>query len=214
MKTVLVVLGALTVTTAIYVLMDRMISRDRTRLLNVYDAQPIEFARTPLEEQTRKKDRRKKPPPKPKEIKRVRSEVDASLNRMASLPQDFAAYNVTSLLGEGAGVALGQNLLEGSGESMAMVMASDLTPLTMLPPQYPPSALMRGTEGWVQVSFLVTEEGFVEDPVVLDARPKSTFDDAAMAAALRWRFRPVVQGGQAVAVRAYMQIDFTLPDSR
>jgi len=133
---------------------------------------------------------------------------------MASLPQDFAAYNVTSLLGEGAGVALGQNLLEGSGESMAMVMASDLTPLTMLPPQYPPSALMRGTEGWVQVSFLVTEEGFVEDPVVIDAKPKSTFDDAAMAAALRWRFRPVVQGGQAVAVRAYMQIDFTLPDSR
>jgi protein TonB len=213
-KTALVLLGALTVTAAIYVLMDRMISRDRTRLLNTYDAQPIEFARTPLEEQTRTKDRRKKPPPKPKEIKRVRSEVDASLNRMASLPQDFTAYNVTSLLGEGAGVALGQNLLEGSGESMAMVMASDLTPLTMLPPQYPPSALMRGTEGWVQVSFLVTEEGFVEDPVVIDAKPRSTFDDAAMAAALRWRFRPVVQGGQPVAVRAYMQIDFTLPDSR
>lgn len=214
MKLLLAVAGALLITSAIYALMDHMISRDRTRLVNVYDAQPIEFTRTALEEQTRTKDRRKKPPPKPKEIKRVRSEVDASVNRMANLPQDFAAYNVSSLLGEGSGVALGQNLLEGSAEAMAMVMASDLTPLTMLPPQYPPAALMRGTEGWVKVSFLVTEEGLVRDPVVIDAKPRSTFDDAATAAALRWRFKPVVQGGHPVAVRAFMQIDFILPESR
>ena len=214
MKLLLVFAGALVITSAIYALMDNMISRDRTRLVNVYDAQPIEFTRTALEEQTRTKDRRKKPPPKPKEIKRVRSEVDASVNRMANLPQDFAAYNVSSLLGEGSGVALGQNLLEGSAEAMAMVMASDLTPLTMLPPQYPPAALMRGTEGWVKVSFLVTEEGLVRDPVVIDAKPRSTFDDAATAAALRWRFKPVVQGGHPVAVRAFMQIDFILPESR
>jgi len=212
MKPVLALLGALLITSSIYLLMDRMISRDRTRLASGYEVQPIEFVRTELEEQTRKKDRRRKPPPKPKEIKRVRSDVDASMNRTASLPQDFAAYNVTSLLGEGAGVAMGHSLLEGSGESMAMVMASDLTPVTMLPPQYPPAALSRGIEGWVQVSFLVTEEGFVSEPVVLDAKPQRTFDDAATRAALRWRFRPVIRAGEAVAVRAYMQIDFTLPD--
>lgn len=214
MKTVLALIGAALITAAIYLLMDRMISRDRTRLASAYAVQPIEFVRTELEEQTRKKDRRRKPPPKPKEIKRVRSEVDASLHRTNALPQDIAAYNVTSLLGEGAGVAMGQSLLAGSGESMAMVMASDLTPVTMLPPQYPPAALSRALEGWVELSFLVTEEGFVRDPVVIDAKPRGTFDDAAMSAALRWRFRPVIKAGVPVAVRAYMQIDFTLPDSR
>ncbi len=205
--------GAAVITLAMFVLMDTMVARDRTRLLNVIDAEPIEFVRTDLEEQTQKKDRRKKPPPKPKEIKRVRSEVDASVNRAASLPQDFTAYNVSSLLGEGSGLALGQSLLEGSGAAMAMVMASDLTPLTMLPPQYPPSALMRGTEGWVQISFQVSEEGFVEDPQVIDAKPRGVFDEAAKTAALRWRFRPVLDAGVPVAVRAYMTIDFNLPES-
>jgi protein TonB len=207
-----VIAGALLITSAIYALMDNMISRDNTRLVNAYDAQPIEFSRSALEEQTRTKDRRKKPPPKPKEIKRVRSEVEASLNRMANLPQDFAAYNVSSLLGEGSGVALGQNLLEGSAEGMAMVMASDLTPLTMLPPQYPPAALMRGTEGWVKVAFLVTEEGLVSEASVIEAKPRGIFEDAATAAALRWRFQPVVQGGLPVSVRALIQIDFVLPE--
>lgn len=212
MRSVAVVAGALLITWAIYTLMENMISRDRSRLVNAYDAQPIEFSRTALEEQTRTKDRRKKPPPKPKEIRRIRSEVDASLNRMANLPQDFAAYNVSSLLGEGAGVALGQNLLDGSAEGMAMVMASDLTPLTMLPPQYPPAALMRGTEGWVKVAFLVTEEGLVSEASVIEAKPGGIFEDAATAAALRWRFQPVVQAGLPVSVRALIQIDFVLPE--
>ena len=70
---------------------------------------------------------------------------------------------------------------------MAMVMASDLTPLTMLPPQYPPAALMRGTEGWVKVAFLVTEEGLVSEATAIDAKPGGIFEDAATAAALRWR---------------------------
>lgn len=212
MRSVAVLAGALLITSAIYTLMDNMISRDRSRLVNAYDAAPIEFSRTALEEQTRTKDRRKKPPPKPREIKRVRSEVEASINRLANLPQDFAAYNVSSLLGEGSGVALGQNLLDGSAQGMAMVMASDLTPLTMLPPQYPPAALMRGTEGWVKVAFLVTEEGLVSEASVIEAKPRGIFEDAATAAALRWRFQPVVQGGLPVSVRALIQIDFVLPE--
>jgi len=211
-RVIAAVAGALVVTAAIFGLMDRMISQDRTRLVNTLDAQPIEFVRTEVDEQTKTKDRRRKPPPKPQEMKRVRSEVEASVTRTDALPQDFAAYNVSSLLGEGSGVGLGQSLLAGSGESMAMVMASDLTPLAMLPPQYPPAALMRGTEGWVRVLFLVTEEGLVEDPVVIEAEPKNVFNNAATAAVSRWRFRPVIRDGEPVAVRAQVKVDFDLPD--
>jgi len=205
-------IGAFFITASLYVLMDRMISQDRIRLVNVYNAQPIEFVRTPLDNETRSKDRRRKPPPKPKEIKKVRSNLETSVTRAASLPQEMMAYDVKSLLGEGGGVALGQTLMEGSAESMAMVMASDLTALSMLPPQYPPSALMRGKEGWVQLSFKVTEEGLVEEPTVVDAKPRGVFNNAARNAVLRWRFRPVRSDGQAIAVRAFVQIDFNLPD--
>lgn len=204
--------GAFVITLSLYVLMDRMISQDRIRLVNTYNAQPIEFVRTPLDNQTRSKDRRRKPPPKPKEIRKVRSDLETSVTRAASLPQEMMAYDVKSLLGKGGGVALGQTLMEGSAESMAMVMASDLTALSMLPPQYPPTALMRGLEGWVQLAFRVTEEGLVEEPTVMDAKPGGVFNNAARNAVLRWRFRPVISDGRAVAVRAFVQIDFNLPD--
>ncbi len=91
-------------------------------------------------------------------------------------------------------------------------MASDLTPLSMLPPQYPPSAMMRGVEGWVEMVFIVTEEGGVEDPTVVESRPGTTFDAAAKAAALRWRFRPVIRDGQPTKIRARIRIDFELPE--
>ena len=204
--------GAFVITLSLYVLMDRMISQDRIRLVNTYNAQPIEFVRTPLDNETRSKDRRRKPPPKPKEIRKVRSDLETSITRAASLPQEMMAYDVKSLLGEGGGVALGQTLMEGSAESMAMVMASDLTALSMLPPQYPQTALMRGLEGWVQLAFRVTEEGLVEEPTVVDANPSGVFNNAARNAVLRWRFRPVLNDGRAVAVRAFVQIDFDLPD--
>ena len=206
-----ITLGALFVTLSLYVIMDRMVGRDRTRLLNAIDAQPIEFVRTPLEDRSRTKDRRRKPPPKPKQIKPVRADLQTNLSRAASLPADTLAFNVKSLLGEGGGVALGQRLVEGNEESLELVMASDLTPLTMLPPQYPPTALMRGLEGWVDLVFLVTAEGTVEEPTVVAAKPTRTFDAAARAAALHWRFRPVVRDGQPVPVRARMRIDFELP---
>jgi len=206
------VAGAFGVTAAIFMLMDSMISRDRTRLVNTMEAQPIEFVRTELTEETHRKDRRRKPPPKPREIKRVRSEVDASVTRTDALPQEFAAYNVTSVLGEGSGVGLGESVLAGTGAGRGMVMASDLTPLALLPPQYPPAALVRGTEGWVRVLFLVTEDGLVEDPVVIESEPKRIFDDAATAAVSRWRFRPVLKNGEPVAVRAQVKVDFDLPD--
>jgi protein TonB len=95
---------------------------------------------------------------------------------------------------------------------MEMVMASDLTAVSMLPPQYPPSAQMRAIEGWVEMIFYVTEDGTVRDPLVIDSKPGSVFNAAAEAAALRWRFRPVVRNGQPVTVRARIHIDFDLPE--
>jgi len=55
-----------------------------------------------------------------------------------------------------------------------------------------------GVEGWVQVQFTITATGTVKDPVVVDAMPKSIFDDAALKAIARWRYNPKVENGTAV----------------
>lgn len=209
-RPVLLVVGAVGINLALYLLMENMISRDRTRVLDLFDAQTIEFVRSPVQDETRTKDRRRKPPPKPREIKNPRADVENVANR-SELPADFEAYNVKSLLGEGGGVALGQRLVQGSGEAMKMVMASDLTPLARIPPQYPPYATVRGLEGWVDLSFVVTAEGTVRDVVVVDSRPADVFDSAAINAVSRWRYQPVMEDGVPVPVRVLLHVDFEIP---
>ena len=45
-------------------------------------------------------------------------------------------------------------------------------------------------------------------PEVIDAEPNGIFDRAAQDAVLRWRFRPVVENGEAVEVLAQIRINF------
>lgn len=211
MRTAAIVIGALLINLGLYLLMENMISRDRVRVLDLFDAQTIEFVRSPMEDETRTKDRRRKPPPKPREIKKPKAEVEDMASR-SELPADFQAYNVSSLLGEGGGVGLGQRIVQGSGEGMKMVMASDLTALAKIPPQYPPWALSRGLEGWVDLTFIVTEQGTVLDPVVVDSNPKGAFENSALAAVARWRFRPVMENDEPQPVRVFLHVDFEIPE--
>jgi len=198
----------------LFVVMDRMVSSDGLRTVSLVETRPIEFIRTPLDEETRTRDRRTPPPPKPQEIQRPRANVQNIASRVSALPTSVAAYEVTSLLGEGGGVALGQTLLEGSVAELDVMLAEDLIPLTMLPPQYPPAARMRQVQGWVDLLFTVNADGTVSDPVVVDAEPREVFDNAAIDAALRWRFRPVMQNGEAVPTLAEIRINFSLENGR
>src|SRR5687768_11207713 len=88
----------------------------------------------------------------------------------------------------------------GAMSRMTMTAGSDrdVIPLVRIPPEYPPRALQRGLEGWVQVQFTITATGTVKDPVVVDAMPKNIFDDAALKAIARWRYNPKVESGVAV----------------
>ncbi|MCB1670792.1 MAG: energy transducer TonB [Gammaproteobacteria bacterium] len=214
MKLLLVLIPAVLINLGLFLLMDSMVSRDSTRVVNLIDTQPIEFIRTAVDEETRTRDRRTPPPPKPREIQRLQADVQTIANRVSALPANVASYEVTSLLGEGAGVVLGQTLMEGSVMDLDVMMAEDLIPLTMLPPQYPPAARMRQIEGWVDLLFTVNADGTVSDPVVVEAEPAEIFNEAAMNAARRWRFRPVIRDGDAVDTLAEIRINFSLDNGR
>jgi protein TonB len=88
----------------------------------------------------------------------------------------------------------------GAMSRMTMTAGSDrdVIPLVRINPDYPPRALQRGLEGWVQVQFTITATGTVKDPIVVDAMPKNIFDDAALKAIARWRYNPKVENGTAV----------------
>jgi periplasmic protein TonB len=88
----------------------------------------------------------------------------------------------------------------GAMSRMSMTAGSDrdVIPLVRINPDYPPRALSRGLEGWVQVQFTITPTGTVTDAIVVNAEPKNIFDDAALKAIARWRYNPKVEGGVAV----------------
>jgi protein TonB len=86
----------------------------------------------------------------------------------------------------------------------------DFMVVSRIPPQYPYRAQRRGIEGWVKVSLLITEQGTVQDVVVIEAEPEGMFDNAAVRAVSKWKFKPRIENGQAVAVRAQQVVTFKL----
>jgi len=55
---------------------------------------------------------------------------------------------------------------------------------------YPPEAREAGVEGYVVVRYDVDGEGRVINASVVEATPRGVFEEAALAAVTRWRFRP------------------------
>jgi protein TonB len=92
-------------------------------------------------------------------------------------------------------------IVDASGAMSRMTLSAgsdrDVIPLVRINPDYPPRALQRGLEGWVQVQFTITATGTVKDAIVVDAMPKNIFDDSALKAIARWRYNPKVEGGVA-----------------
>ena len=63
---------------------------------------------------------------------------------------------------------------------------------------------------WVTVEFTVERDGSVEDAVVVEAEPADIFDDAALTAIRKWRFKEKIVDGVPVTQRAVQKLTFKL----
>jgi protein TonB len=78
-------------------------------------------------------------------------------------------------------------------------------------PEYPPLALQAGIEGRLWIEALVDEEGVVRDAwVVKTSGCKAGFEEAALEAAYKIKYKPALSNGQPVAVRITYKVDFLL----
>ncbi len=147
------------------------------------EAQRIEFSRmrrdTEVATKRDEKVERERPPPTP-ETPRMAFSASGVENNVAQLTPVVDARGAMSRM------------------SMSAGSDRDVIPLVRINPDYPPRALSRGLEGWVQVQFTITPTGTVANAVVINAEPKNIFDDAALKAIARWRYNPKVEGGTAV----------------
>jgi TonB family protein len=64
-------------------------------------------------------------------------------------------------------------------------------------PTYPMSALRRGREGWAKVSFIITEQGEVLEPMIEESSDPD-FDEPTLKAIEKWRYTPATVDGKPV----------------
>lgn len=65
-------------------------------------------------------------------------------------------------------------------------------------PKYPINEARKGREGWVRMSFMVTENGKVKDVVVEDSSGIKGFEKQAVRAVKKWRYEPATLDGLPV----------------
>ena len=201
------VVVALLVNLLLFSAMQSMVRQDRVRLS---DAEQIEIGNfvSMTEAPPPPASRRAEPPPKPRadEMQRISQLVDSgSGNSQTALSADFE-FDFGTVAGGPAGGAM--------SEPTQVRMASELVPLVRFPPEYPRTALARRIEGHVDVLFTVTLTGAVTKPTVLAAEPPGIFEDAVLAAVVRWRFQPRLLNGQPVAFPARTRLYFKLDEAQ
>jgi periplasmic protein TonB len=91
----------------------------------------------------------------------------------------------------------------GDGDAVAIVRVE---------PQWPREALIQGIEGWVRVEFTIRTDGSVANPRVIESEPGRLFNQSAIRAIQRWRFRPRMVDGRPVERTATQVIEFRLDD--
>ena len=88
---------------------------------------------------------------------------------------------------------------------VGLTQPGDYLPIVKVAPQYPRTALKRGMEGEVVVSFTVTRTGATRNVTVLqantlDGTPTSVFNSAAIKAAERFKYKPRIENGTPLEV--------------
>lgn len=86
-------------------------------------------------------------------------------------------------------------------------------PFVKVQPLYPEEARERELEGWVDMLITVTKNGSVTNPRVTHAQPPSVFNRAAISCVKKWKYRPKIENGIAVAVNnVKARVTFQLTD--
>ncbi|GAC18198.1 periplasmic protein TonB [Paraglaciecola arctica BSs20135] len=184
----LAVLMAAVVTLGLFFLMQSLIQSGGSALTDAPKGSVLDFVRVKKEEAVQKKDRKPKKPPKPEQPPpdMAPPQMEAPSPESATSGMDFGA-DVAADVSLAGGLALES----GDGEFLPIVRVAAV---------YPRRALQRGIEGYVDVEFTVSKLGSVTSPKVIQAEPAGIFEQAALDATLKYKYKPRVVNGEPMEV--------------
>ena len=188
---------AFVVTILLFYLMQSLIESGEKALSENHLGNIVEFTRIKEEQFVEVKNRRLEPPPLPDEPPKIAKprvqtiDVESWSNVFKPLDTSVQVSSLLKFLSDG-----------------------EYLPILKVQPVYPIRALQKELVGWVLVEFTVNEIGKVINPIVVDHcvevwglssiepcydRPGKIFDKPALAAASRFKYKPRVIDGQAIA---------------
>ena len=110
-------------------------------------------------------------------------------------------------------ISRGTKLGEGMGKIFDL---KDLDrapePLVKIPPTVPPGLRQAGAHAEISVLFIVDATGVVRAPEIMRSSDRR-FDDTALIAIAKWKFRPGVKNGRRVNVRMMQPMIFDVRES-
>jgi len=170
------------------------------------DRADLNFLRNIRPSEVNERERKKpKTPPKAEKQPEVPKPKIAKMNKVNQSTPKMSAVPMVAGLDLGSGAFVG-GVGGGGGNS-----DSDIVPIVKVNPQYPRSAAMRGTEGYVQLNVDILKDGSVSNVRIVNSNPRRIFDRAAVSAASKYKYRPQIRDGKTTVVKNHgIQIDFKL----
>lgn len=179
-------LVAAAITLGLYLLMAELVAAGREAMSEGPDGRIVDFVRIgkepELKTQTRKPEKPDKPEAPPPDAPAPETETQAPT---------AGAVNIGQLGVDASLTSEGFRLSASDGEYL---------PIVKVAPVYPARAQSQGIEGYVLLEFTVTETGAVKKPRVVESEPGSVFDDAAIAAVKKFKYKPRVRNGEPISV--------------
>ncbi|AZR43110.1 energy transducer TonB [Marinobacter salarius] len=192
-RLILSVVPAGLVTLGLFVAMMTFISTANNELEDDSERYMLDFVRLEQDETVKTRERKQEKPPQPEQ-----RPPDPATPRLENPPMNDAPPDLSGpSLAPALALDSGLDIFTGFGLSAS---DGDYLPIVKVQPIYPRRALSRGIEGYVVLEFTVTRTGAVRDPVVVESEPPNVFDDAAIRAALKFKYKPKIVNGEAVDV--------------
>ncbi|MCH9697922.1 MAG: TonB family protein [Gammaproteobacteria bacterium] len=213
----LALLVAIMLTSALFWLMQWMVMDNDNGLQQTSNLQHVDFIRLQKDTELNKKQRILKPEPEPEPPPPQPELSQPPPDQPRQSPPDMDMPNIDM---PKASHRLSANLTQGvtvqpqTGQAGLGQPTSGLIPIVTSKPRYPLRAQSRNIEGWVTIEFTITPTGTVINPRVTASKPKGIFDRAALNAITKWKFKPKVENGHAVAQLAIQRMEFNLDRRR
>ncbi|TKB03416.1 M56 family metallopeptidase [Alteromonas portus] len=96
-------------------------------------------------------------------------------------------------------------------ETKSEAKINEASPVKRVPPTYPEKAAQENVEGFVVLSFDITETGATDNVEIVKSVPAGVFDKSAIVALKQWVYKPRIQGGKGVRqTDLLVQLDYQL----